>query len=78
MPDYEANGEDIDNYGSSPLPKSRSSHGGSNPDDYTDSKPQVLKFSLSLALFDHPFSHTQHVYFRLLSWRLQDPLKQSN
>ncbi|XP_015065921.1 splicing factor U2af large subunit B isoform X2 [Solanum pennellii] len=40
MPDYEANGEDIDNYGSSPLPKSRSSHGGINPDDFTDSKPQ--------------------------------------
>ncbi|XP_006346938.1 splicing factor U2af large subunit B isoform X1 [Solanum tuberosum] len=40
MPDYEANGEDIDNYGASPLPKSRSSHGGSNPDDFTDSKPQ--------------------------------------
>ncbi|XP_009629636.1 splicing factor U2af large subunit B [Nicotiana tomentosiformis] len=41
MPDYEGNGEDIDNYagGSSLPPKSRSSH-GPTPDDYSDSKSQ--------------------------------------
>ena len=44
MPDYEGryegngNGEDLDNYGSSPQPRG-SSHGG--PDDYSDSKSQV-------------------------------------
>ncbi|XP_034683198.1 splicing factor U2af large subunit B isoform X2 [Vitis riparia] len=43
MPDYEGryegngNGEDLDNYGSSPQPRG-SSHGG--PDDYSDSKSQ--------------------------------------
>lgn len=35
---YEGNGEDLDNYGSSPQPRG-SSHGGA--DDYSDSKSQV-------------------------------------
>ncbi|WMV14755.1 hypothetical protein MTR67_008140 [Solanum verrucosum] len=48
MPDYEANGEYIDNYGASPLPKSRSSHGGSNPDGFTDSKPQWFGLGTSM------------------------------
>lgn len=79
MPDYEANGEDIDNYGSSPIPKSRSSHGGYNPDDYTDSKPQVLKYSLSLS--DHPLSPISFFESSYgwdlgnINWRFQDPLK---
>lgn len=44
MPDYEGryegngDGEDLDNYGSSPQPRG-SSHGG--PDDYNDSKSQA-------------------------------------
>ena len=77
MPDYEGryegngNGEDLDNYGSSPQPRG-SSHGGA--DDYSDSKSRVcanlsflsISFSFYLALI-FALLYFQRAYS--VSWR---------
>lgn len=57
---YEGNGEDLDNYGSSPQPPKGSSH--ADPDDYSDSKSQVFFIHLSRYIFIQVFSYCQTLF----------------